>query len=117
MIVINVFGLLLIAVIIWWFWLYKTDGVSISDDEITIIVENGIYQPSRIKLPADQQTVINFLRKDASPCSATVQIPDFEITEELALNKITSVTLPPLDKGEFPFHCQMQMYKGTLLVE
>ena len=117
MMIINVLGLLLIAIIVWWFWLYKTEEASVSDDEITIIVENGIYQPSRIKLPAGQPSTIHFLRKDESPCSAMVLIPDLEITEELVLDKSTSIILPAMDKGEYPFHCQMQMYRGTLLVE
>lgn len=117
MMMINIAGLLLIALIIWWFWLYKSDEVLASDTEISIIIENGTYQPSRIKVPADTEIKIYFIRKDVSPCSATVLIPDFEIAEELALNKTTVVSLPPLEVGEYPFHCQMQMYKGTLLVE
>ena len=117
MMIINLLGLMLIAIIIWWFWLYKAKEVTISEDRSIIVVENGIYQPSRIKLLAGQHTKIHFFRKDASPCSATVLIPDLEITKELAINKKTSINLPPLDKGEYPFHCQMQMYKGTLVVE
>ena len=116
MMLINIIGLLLIVVIIWWFWLYKSKEVT-ATDEITIIVENGIYQPSRIKLASGQPVSIHFLRKDATPCSATLLIPELGISEELILNKKTSIRLPAMDKGEYAFHCQMLMYKGTLLVE
>jgi len=117
MMLINITGLLLIALIVWWFWLFKEKEISASDDEIIIRVENGTYQPSRIKLAEGQPATIQFLRKDASPCAATVIVPDFEISTELPMNKISRIVLPVLSKGEYPFHCQMQMYKGTLIVE
>jgi len=117
MMLINITGLLLIALIVWWFWLFKEKEISLSDDEIIITVENGTYQPSRIKLPEGQPATIQFLRKDASPCAATVLVPDFEISTELPMNQISKIVLPVLSKGEYPFHCQMQMYKGTLIVE
>lgn len=117
MLIVNLLGILLIATIVWWFWLYKNDEVSMQENGITIIVENGIYLPSRIKLKANQSTTIRFLRKDATPCSATIQIPELEISEELTKDKLISIALPPMEKGEYPFHCQMQMYKGVLLVE
>jgi plastocyanin domain-containing protein len=126
MILINVLGLLLIALIIWWFWLYKPGDSSVSvtnvgeanvsGGDIVITVENGIYQPSRLKVSAGQPTTLTFLRKDASPCAATVIFPDSEVSEELPLNKAKAVVLPPMPPGEHPFTCQMQMYRGTLVV-
>lgn len=117
MMLINLLGLLLIAVIVWWFWLFNEKDVSMSDNDITITVKDGVYQPARIKLPAGEPTTLRFLRKDASPCAATVLVPDFEISTELPLNKVSALVLPALSKGEYPFHCQMQMYKGILVVE
>ncbi|WP_370463935.1 cupredoxin domain-containing protein [Microbulbifer sp. ALW1] len=32
------------------------------------------------------------------------------------VDQITEVTIPAADAGEYPFHCQMQMYRGTLIV-
>ncbi len=116
MILINVFGLLLIALIIWWFWLYKPGEGSVGEGNIVITVENGIYQPSRLKVSAGQPTTLTFLRKDASPCAATVIFPDSELSEELPLNKAKAIVLPPMPPGEHPFTCQMQMYRGTLVV-
>lgn len=82
-----------------------------------MVVEDGIYQPSRLKLPAEQPTTIQFLRKDASPCAGLVLFADFDISEELPLNKYKSINLPAMLPGEYSFNCQMQMYRGTLLVE
>ncbi|PCJ51137.1 MAG: plastocyanin [Gammaproteobacteria bacterium] len=117
MLLVNLLGFFLIALIIWWFWIFKTKEVNVSENGIVIKVNNGTYEPSRIKLTAGKPTELHFLRSDESPCSATVLIPDLEISLELPLEKMTSITLPDMAKGEYPFHCQMKMYKGTLLVE
>ena len=117
MMLINLLGLLLIGLIVWWFWLYKEKELSVSGGDITITVKDGIYQPSRIRLAAGQSATLQFLRNDASPCAGTVLIPDFEISKELSMNKLSTIVLPALGRGEYPFHCQMKMYKGTLIVE
>jgi len=116
MMIINLAGLALIGFIIWWFWLYKPTQVEVSGDELTIVVENGIYQPANINIKPDQPTTLIFLRKDASPCAGTVLFPAFEISTELPLNKAIKIKLPVMKQGEYAFHCQMQMYKGTVTV-
>lgn len=117
MLIVNILGVSLIVLIIWWFWLYKPKKVSVSNETIIVLVENGTYQPSRIRLKAGQEATISFLRKDTSPCAASVLIPDVEISKDLPLNKIVRIQLPAMEEGEYDFHCQMQMYRGTLLVD
>ncbi len=118
MIIINLAGLLLIALIIWWFWLYKpAKAVDLTVDNITVVVNDGVYEPSRIKVAAGTKSTLQFFRKDGSPCAATVLFPNFEISEELPLDVNKSVELPPMMSGEYQFHCPMKMYIGTLVVE
>ena len=117
MMIINILGVLLIALIIWWFWLYKPREVSVSDNGIIVTVVDGVYQPSRIKLSSGKPTTVNFLRKDASPCAGTVLFPDLNISEDLPLDRNKAILLPALENGEYAFHCQMQMYRGALVVE
>ncbi|MFT5755794.1 MAG: plastocyanin domain-containing protein [Alteromonadaceae bacterium] len=121
MLIINLIGLGLIALIIWWFWLYKPQSTQVSNEhdqgEITVVVEDGIYQPAHISLLEDKATNINFIRKDASPCAATVLFPDLEISADLPLNKPFTVQLPAMKKGEYVFHCQMKMYSGSVVVK
>jgi plastocyanin domain-containing protein len=116
MLMVNLAGIALIALIVWWFWLYKPREVTLDDPAMVVVVENGSYQPARIKLAANQATRLQFLRKDASPCAETVIFPDLDISATLALGKTASVALPPLPAGEYAFHCQMQMYRGVLIV-
>jgi len=117
MIVINVLGLALIALIVWWFWLYQPRGAELGQEALLVVVDNGTYQPSLIKLPANQAVSLNFLRKDASPCAEMLLIPALQVSETLPLNKTRRVDLPPMEKGDYDFHCQMQMYRGQLKVE
>ena len=121
MLIINLIGLGLITLIIWWFWLYKPQSTQVNAEqdksEITVVVENGSYQPAHISMPENTALLIKFMRKDASPCAATVIFPDLEISAELPINKEFSVQLPPLTKGEYAFHCQMKMYSGSVVVK
>ena len=117
MIIINIAGLALIALIVWWFWLYRPKEVELAEDGLLITVENGTYSPSRIKVPAGAPVEITFIRKDESPCSETLLIPDLQISDTLPLNKHKTIQLPPLSSGEYAFHCQMQMYRGQITVE
>lgn len=118
MMLINSLGLGLIAFVVWWFWLYKPREVSVDKDGagILITVENGVYTPPRLKVAAGQPVALTFERKDPSGCAATVVFSDFDISEELPLNKAKTISLPAMQPGEYLFTCQMQMYRGTLVV-
>ena len=94
-----------------------SDNFDTNTENVTIIVNNGIYQPSRIKVEAGKKTSLQFLRKDGSPCAATVLLPEFEISEELPLDVNKTIDLPSMPPGEYLFHCPMKMYSGTLIVE
>jgi len=116
MMIINALGIVLIAGIVWWFWLYKPAQTSAKPGELLVTVENGVYQPARLTLPADQATSVKFLRKEASPCAGTVVFADLNISEELPLDREISIQLPALKPGRYSFTCQMQMYRGELIV-
>lgn len=114
---VNLGGILCIAGIVWWFWLYKPKTAEVSGEKPAMVtVENGVYQPARIQFPANRALALEFFRKDASPCAEMVIFPDLAISQELAINKATPVRLPPLKPGNYEFHCQMNMYRGELVV-
>lgn len=117
MLIINIAGLLLIALIVWWFWLYKPKATQLKNNNLMVVVENGIYTPARIKLPANENITLEFLRKDASPCAEMLLIPDLQINEILPLNKPSKIVLPAMTSGKYDFHCQMQMYRGQIIVD
>ena len=97
--------------------MYKPSGVAMQDGAIEILVKDGVYQPSNINIPANEESTITFIRTDASPCSEILQIPDLDINVTLGLNKKVKVTIPASKPGRHAFHCQMKMYIGELIVE
>jgi plastocyanin domain-containing protein len=117
MLLVNLAGLALISLIVWWFWLYRPADVALADEALEITVENGVYQPARLRVAPNTAVTLRFIRKDDSPCAETVIFPDLDISATLPVGQPTAVRLPPLQAGEYAFHCQMQMYRGVLKVE
>ena len=117
MLIINILGLALIGFVIWWFWLYRPTTVGITQGIIPITVENGVYSPALIRVGLGQEVTLRFLRKDNSPCSGVVLLDDFDVSEELPLNKEKDITIKPSKAGNYSFTCQMKMYSGELVVE
>ncbi|WP_111978743.1 cupredoxin domain-containing protein [Algibacillus agarilyticus] len=116
MMIVNILGVALIALIVWWFWLYKPVRTVVDKSEIIIEVNGGVYSPASIQVPANQPFSLKFLREDQSPCSETLLIPSLDVSEQLKLGEITQINFTNLTPGEYVFHCQMQMYRGVLLV-
>ena len=115
-IMINSLGLLLIIAVVYWFWLSQP-AAKRAQGEVSVIVAEGVYQPSVIEIPAQQALVLNFLRKDATACAEIVQFKDLDISAVLPLNKSYTLNLPPLAPGVYEFMCQMGMYRGKLMVQ
>lgn len=117
MAMINSIGILLIALIIYWFWLTKPKILKASKNIVNVIVNDGVYTPARIEVEAGKPVTLNFLRKDPSPCAEKVIFSDLNISKELPINKEKAIELKIEKPGEYEFTCQMQMYRGTLIVK
>ena len=118
-ILINLAGIILIGLIIWWFWLSQTGrrkAASVTS-ETTIIVDDGVYTPALVHARAGQPLTLHFDRRDPSPCAEQVIFHGLEVSEFLDNGKVTTVTLQDLPEGEYRFTCQMQMYQGRLIVD
>ena len=116
MLIANILGASLIGLIVWWFWLYKPNETKFSVGECTVYVKNGVYDPAHLQLDSDTPSNITFIRQDESPCSETVVFPELEISVSLPLETPTIVEIPALQPGDYSFHCQMQMYRGSIQV-
>jgi len=114
---INLLGIGLIAFIVWWFWLSQSKVVRADQQRtLMVIVDGGTYSPDRIEVPAESPIKLTFVRKDASPCTDQVVFAILDLSFDLAMDKPTEVKLPALTPGEYPFSCQMGMYRGVLRV-
>ncbi len=117
-ILVNLIGVLLIAFIVWWFWVYKKQSeATIEGSSIDIIVDSGVYEPSVIHAKVGEEITLRFIRKDNNPCSEKVLFSDLDVSADLPFNAPYNMTFTPDKKGEFEFACQMGMYRGKLIVE
>ncbi len=115
---INLAGLILMALVVWWFWLsHRKSTAQATTQEATIIVEDGVYSPASIRARAGQSLTLHFDRRDPSPCAEQVIFQGLDTSEFLDTDSITTLTLNNLPQGKYRFTCQMQMYQGTLFVE
>jgi plastocyanin domain-containing protein len=113
---VNLGGLVLIALIVWWFWLSGPKAVRVDDERpIDILVEDGVYSPARIEVASGKPVSLRFLRKDASPCAEKVVFPELNLSADLPVGKTKVLTLPAIRPGEYEFTCQMRMYRGQLV--
>lgn len=116
-VIVNIAGLLLIGLVVWWFWLSQPKARRAESDVIDILVDAGVYTPARIEMRAGQSLTLRFLRQDPSPCAEKVQFDDLGIAADLPVGKPVELTVTPQAAGEYAFTCQMQMYRGTLVVK
>lgn len=113
---INLAGLGVLGLIVWWFWLARAKTRRVTGDApIEVVVENGVYTPASIEVAAGKTVTLRFLRKDPSPCAEKVLFDDFGISADLPLGKAVNVAVTPPTPGEYAFTCQMQMYRGRLV--
>ncbi len=115
---VNLIGICLIILIAWWFWLGKTLKTSDTyKNKINITVGEGVYYPAIINARAGKNIQLNFFRKDAAPCSEWVIFPQLNKSFLLPLNQTFPVELSIDKPGEYDFNCQMNMYRGKLIVK
>ena len=113
---INVFGLALIGLIVWWFWLYRPKAERATGTQpIEITVADGVYTPARIEVAAGKPVTLRFLRKDPSPCAEKALFDSLGVSADLPIGKPTDVVVTPPRPGEYEFNCQMRMYRGALV--
>ncbi|TLS67024.1 cupredoxin domain-containing protein [Mariprofundus erugo] len=116
MLVVNLIGIGLIALIIWWFWLYRPgNGVAAAPGQvIEVRVRDGVYEPSLIDAIAGKGISLKFTREDETACAGQVIFPELGIQKELPIGRPVVIRLVPPEPGEYAFHCQMGMYRGIL---
>ncbi len=115
--IVNFIGILLIALIVWWFWLSKTKFNAVKVEKlIEIKVKDGAYQPATIEAKVNQPFILRFIREDASPCAELVIFDTLHINKALLLREPIDIKLTIKEPGDYDFTCQMGMYRGKLII-
>ncbi|MBD2041558.1 cupredoxin domain-containing protein [Microcoleus sp. FACHB-672] len=113
-------GLGLIGLELWWFVFSKTKSREADSNqgvqEVTITVDGG-YEPARVIVSAGKLVRLNFMRRDRSSCLEKIVLPDFQIAQNLVLDRITSVEFTPQQPGNYTFTCGMNMFRGVIEVQ
>lgn len=117
--VVNLAGLGVIAWIVWYFRLYREQGVQAAlvagARQVDVIVKGG-YTPDVITVRAGTAVRLNFTRQESSLCSEMVVFDGIDRSARLPEGETVAVEFTPERPGEIPFQCQMGMLRGKVVV-
>lgn len=117
---VNIVGIALIAGIVWYFWLYRKEGVAAADvggvQEVPITVKGG-YTPDVVTVKRGKPVRLLFTRQESSMCSEMVVLDAIGKSASLPEGETVAIEFTPQEAGEIPFQCQMGMLRGKLVVQ
>lgn len=120
LLIVNVVGLALIGWIVWYFWLYRKEGVAATEvggvQEIPITVKGG-YTPDVVVVQRGKPVRLLFNRQESSLCSEMVVFDKINQSAKLPEGETVAIEFTPQEAGEIPFQCQMGMLRGKLIVQ
>lgn len=116
---VNLVGVALIGAIVWYFWLYRREGVQAAEvggvQEVPITVKGG-YDPDVIVVKRGRPVRLLFKRQESSMCSEMVVFDTVGKSARLPEGQTVAIEFTPQAAGEVPFQCQMGMLHGKLVV-
>ena len=119
-VLVDLAGVGLIALIVWYFWFSKPAGIvagvtSEGIQEAFIVVKGG-YSPDTIRVGVGRPVRLVFNRQEADPCSERVVLDAFGLSAELPQGSTVPVEFTPGEPGSYEFACQMGMLRGRVVV-
>ncbi len=118
-IAVNLTGIGLIGLIVWYFWLSSGSDTAVAVDaggvQETRVVVKGGYSPDTIQVQAGRPVRLVFDRQEANPCSERVVLDAFGVSAELPTGTDVPVEFTPAQPGEYEFACQMGMLRGKVI--
>lgn len=113
-------GVTAIAWIVWYFWLYRQQGVAVHEiggvQEATITVKGG-YDPDVVVVKKEKPVRLHFNRQESSLCSEMVLFDRINRSARLPEGDTVTIEFTPQEVGEIPFQCQMGMLRGKVVVQ
>lgn len=118
--IVNLVGLALMVLIVWYFWLSKPQGslaaVGAGGTQEAFVVVKAGYSPDTIRVEAGKPVRLVFNRQETDPCSERVVFDAFGVSADLPEGENIPVEFTPMEPGEYEFACQMGMLRGRLVV-
>ncbi len=119
-VLVNLTGLAAIAWMVWYFWLSRSRGVQAElagGVQSALVVVKGGYTPDTIVVERGRPVRLVFRREESASCSERVVIPAFDKNALLPEGEEVALEFLPSERGEYPFRCQMGMFRGRIVVE
>jgi len=118
-ILVNLIGLALIGLIVWYFFFYRKEGVQVAEvagvQEVNITVKGG-YTPDTIVVKKGKPVRLHFTRQESALCSEVVVFDKLGQSAKLPEGQSVTLEFTPSEAGEIPFQCQMGMLRGKVVV-
>ena len=83
--------------------------------QVTIVVQGG-YAPDLIVARRGLPLRLTFDRRESSPCSDEIVLPEFGVRQALPAHARTVIAITPDRLGDFEFTCGMNMLHGKIRV-
>ncbi len=119
-VLVNVAGLALIWLIVWYFWLSSTAGtaaaITTTGAQEALVVVSGGYSPDTIRVEAGRPVRLIFERQEADPCSERVIFDSLGVAADLPEGELVPVEFTVAEPGDHEFTCQMGMLRGKVIV-
>ena len=112
--VLVVVGAVGLSGLIYWYFLGEKREKEGEVTENAIIKVTGGYSPAVVKVPAGREVTITLTRTDPTDCLEEFLIPDLKIKRSLPMNENVVLKLK-VNKGEYLWHCGMNMFHGRLI--
>jgi plastocyanin domain-containing protein len=112
-------GIAAIAWIVWYFWLYRPTAVPVAmvdGVQQTAITVKGGYDPGVVTVKRGTPVRLVFTRKESSMCSEMVVFDGIDRAAHLPEGEPVTIEFTPTTIGVIPFHCQMSMLRGKVVV-
>ena len=119
-IAVDVVGAAAAVWIVWYFWLFRRQGVQVAESggvqEVRVRVKGG-YDPDLIVVKKGKPVRLHFTRQESALCSETVIFDKIGRSAKLPQGETVTIEFVPDKRGEIPFQCQMGMIRGRVVVE
>lgn len=94
---------------------YNVASQAVDETIVELKVTEKGFEPNKIDVSVDKPIKLNIIRKTDNTCSTSIQIPSLKLKKELPLNKIVSIYIGKLAKGEIRFGCGMNMMDSGVI--
>ncbi len=78
--------------------------------------EYGTYSPNYLVVKQGVPVRIHYTVDERVGCGREVVFPEYKIRKMGSFDGEVLIEFTPEKKGKFPFHCPMQMFRGTIEV-